>query len=82
MKVLGVKDIDEIVPGISRHVEGKVPKITTGEIFDGSLSHGLKNLSPGKKVLQAEVTGFLCNWYPDKASEIICDILEILESDG
>jgi len=82
MKILGVKDMNEVIPAFKKYLEKKsAPKITVEKLFNGSLSYGLTNISGEKRLLQFEVTSFLCNWYPDKASEIICEILNMVESE-
>jgi hypothetical protein len=83
MRILGVREMNEIIPAFQKHLgKARAPVITVERLFDGSLSTGLKNLSREKRILQVEVTSFLCNWYPDKASEMICGVLEILEREG
>ncbi len=75
MKMLGVSSPERIPSSIGKYMDGINPKVTVMNIFKGDISHGLKNLSDGTRVLQAEVTSFLANWYPDKASEMLCEIL-------
>jgi hypothetical protein len=78
MDVMGVKSLDGIIPAIGKYMRGVEPAITVRKMFSGSVSHGLKNLPKGRKVIQAEVTSFMGSWYPDVAAGIICEIYESL----
>ncbi len=75
MKIVGAKSVDGILPGIENYMKKVFPKVTIRQVFTGDKSHGLKNLSGDTKIIQTEVSIFLSQWYPDMASDIICEIV-------
>lgn len=79
MKIVGAKSVDGILPGIGKYMKNIEPKVTVRHVFSGAVSHGLKNLSEGTRIIQVEVSIFLSQWYPDVASDIICEIVRSLK---
>ncbi|MBN1896365.1 MAG: hypothetical protein JW789_01400 [Candidatus Aenigmarchaeota archaeon] len=80
LKFLGIDECTEngFVETARLKMKKMKPEVTFRKFFIGKLSHGIKNISRGKKVLQIEVSSFLCNWYPDIASIIITKLSEEL----
>jgi hypothetical protein len=74
-KLVGAGSAGEIASKIDGFMKHAEPKVTVRQIFSGAKSRGLDNLPRGTRIMQAEVTMFLAHWYPDVASDIICEIL-------
>lgn len=74
-KILNVKNNSDIIFHLKKVIEKTdTPEVTYSKIFNGSLSSSMDNLK-NKRIIQIEVSSFLCKWYPDTASEIICSIV-------